>query len=61
MTTLTEPMVVSAGMLKVTGSVLLQGPGVVAPGVQTLISPKLCGEKTQLRMSLFSTLPPSPP
>src|SRR6202042_1875660 len=60
-TKLTEPIVVFAGMLKVTGRVLLQGAGVVAPDGQTLTLPKLCGVKAQLRMSLFSTLPPVAP
>src|ERR1700679_2390826 len=56
-TTLTEPIAVFAGMLKVTGRVLLHGAGVVAPDGQTLTLPKICGVKAQFRMSLPSANP----
>ena len=54
-------MVVLAGTLKVSGSVLLHGAGVVLPDGQTLTLPKLCGVKVQLRMSLFSESAPVAP
>src|ERR1700722_2207901 len=60
-TTLTEPIVVPAGTLRVTGRVLLHGTGVVAPDGQTLTAPKSCGVKVQLRMSLPSAYPPVDP